>query len=188
MNATASRHKFEITAFVKTGGPLTKHISLGEDGSLRSDGSACIMSSGTGERVSFGTLQEFAAHISTLESHQAIALGSLQRDLPDKVEITTKSQLRKLNGTPTPHLITRTSNYISYSPSHTALALIDIDIKGMPDQAKNRISTAGGFWAALVSVLPELEAAGRVVRRSSSAGLCRTDTGVTLYFFNCEDV
>ena len=41
-----------ITLFAKSGGPLTKRISLNEDGSLVSDGSACVMAHGTARRVS----------------------------------------------------------------------------------------------------------------------------------------
>ena len=41
----------EITTLSKTGGPLTKRISLAPDGTLRSDGSACVMSSGIAQRA-----------------------------------------------------------------------------------------------------------------------------------------
>jgi hypothetical protein len=34
----------QITLFAKGGGPLTKRIYLAPDGSLKSDGSACVMS------------------------------------------------------------------------------------------------------------------------------------------------
>ena len=50
----------------------------------------------------------------------------------------------------------------------------------MPEHVKNKIRKAGGFWPALVSVLPELATAGRVIRRSTSAGLSRCDTGEDL--------
>ena len=50
----------------------------------------------------------------------------------------------------------------------------------MPDAVRTRIKEAGGFWAALVSVLPEMETAGRIVRRSTSTGIIRTDTGEAL--------
>ena len=39
---------------------------------------------------------------------------------------------------------------------------------------------AGGYWPALVSVAPELEHASRVVRRSTSTGISRSDTGQAL--------
>jgi hypothetical protein len=41
----------EITSIAKTGGPLTKRISLAQDGSLKSDGSACVMTCGTAQRL-----------------------------------------------------------------------------------------------------------------------------------------
>jgi hypothetical protein len=169
-----------ITTLAKTGGPLTKRISLAADGTLHSDGSACIMSTGSAQRATFAGLASFAACIATLMSHQAIALGVLRHDLPDQVEITTKARREKLNGASAPHLIARTAEHISYRPDQPALALIDVDTKGMPGSVKRRIDALGGFWPALVSVLPELETSGTVVRRSTSAGLCRTDTGERL--------
>jgi hypothetical protein len=99
-----------ITTLTKIGGALTKKISLTDDGTLLSDGSPCIMPSGTGERASFNTLSEFAAYISSLGSHQAIALGSLRSDLPDEVQIVTKSRLEALNGSAN-NIIARTSNH-----------------------------------------------------------------------------
>ena len=42
-----------------------------------------------------------------------------------------------------------------------------------------QLDAAGGFWAALVSVIPALGSAGHLLRLSTSAGLCRTDTGAT---------
>ena len=44
----------------------------------------------------------------------------------------------------------------------------------------------GGFWPALISVLPDLATAGRVTRKSTSAGLSRSDTGERLAGSNGE--
>jgi hypothetical protein len=41
----------------KKGGPLTKQICLTEEGKLRSDGSACVMSRGVAQRA-LSTLRE----------------------------------------------------------------------------------------------------------------------------------
>ena len=169
----------EITGIAKVGGPLTKRISLAPDGSLRSDGSECIMAKGTAKRVTCATLQVFASYISECRNHEAIALGALRPDLPDEVKIVTKSHLEKLNGTAN-DLIARTSDHILYRIGQPALALIDIDTKGMPDAVRGKIKEAGGYWAALVSVVPELEQASRVVRRSTSTGISRSDTGQAL--------
>jgi hypothetical protein len=61
-----------------------------------------------------------------------------------------------------------------------ALALLDVDIKGMPADVAARIRERGGFWGTLESVIPELASAARVLRHSTSAGLYRTDTGEKL--------
>ena len=170
----------EITTLTKAGGPLTKRISLAADGSLHSDGSACVMSRGSAQRAPFDDLATFAACIGALASHEAIALGALRHDLPQNVQIDTKKKLEELNGSAAPDLIARTGEHIVYRPGQAALALIDVDTKGMPAAIADRIKAAGGFWSALVSVLPELASTGCVVRRSTSSGILRTDTGTTL--------
>jgi hypothetical protein len=167
----------QLTVLTKSGGPLTKRISLADNGLLKSDGSACIMSSGTARRFEFSHVQQVAALIEQLGSHQAIALGRLRPGLSDEVEVTTR---RKLNGAHHPNLIARTHDYLIYRSGEPALALIDYDRKGMPLSAATKVEELGGFWPALVSLLPELEHVARVVRSSTSAGLFRDDTGEKL--------
>jgi hypothetical protein len=125
----------------------------------------------------FDRLERFAEYIGSLASNEAIALGALRPDLPDTVEITTKS---KLNGTARPSLITRTGDYITYRPGRPALALLDYDAKGMPPTVEAQLEELGGYLPALLSILPELATVGRVTRRSTSAGLYRADTGTAL--------
>jgi hypothetical protein len=165
---------FEITGLAKSGGVLSKHISLMADGSVKRDGSACCMGRGAARRLHFDTLQQFAECISSLEPHEAIALGALRPDLPDEVRITTKS---KLNGSAyLPNdLIARTADCITYRPGNPALALLDIDTKDIPGYVRTRIEELGGYGAALKTIIPELAGAGRIVRRSTSAGLYRLD-------------
>jgi hypothetical protein len=172
--------RIEITLISKTGGPLTKRISLSPEGNLISDGSACVMSRGHAQRVRLDRLSQFADLVQQLEPHEAIALGALRDGLPDHVEVTTQDRLAKLTGAAPPGLIARTGDYIGYQASRPALALIDVDTKGMPESVKARIREIGGFWSALVSVLPALSMAGRIVRRSTSTGIRRTDTGESL--------
>jgi hypothetical protein len=96
------------------------------------------------------------------------------------VKITTKKTLTKLNGAAAPALIARTADHIFYRQGRPALVLIDVDTKGMPETVRQRIEALGGFWPALVSVLPVLGTARSVIRRSTSAGLSRTDTGADI--------
>jgi hypothetical protein len=170
----------EVTALTKTGGPLTKRVSLSPDGTLHSDGSACVMSTGTGRRFRFKGLAEFADHIERMAPNEAIALGALRPDLPDAVTLTTKDQLSRLNGAAAPGMIARTADHIAYQPGQPALALIDFDSKGMPDGVVARIRETGAVWSALVSVVRELAKAGHVLRRSTSSGISRADTGEKL--------
>jgi hypothetical protein len=166
---------FELTVFEKSGGPLTKHIGLSPDGSVKSDGSACLMASGVAHRLRIAGVGELAAAIAKARSDQAIALGALRAGLPERVNIVTKS---KLNGQP--NTIARTNRDIYFRKERPAYALIDFDTKGMPPEVAERMQQLGGFWQSLVSVLPILESTEHIIRRSTSAGLYRSDTGQVL--------
>jgi hypothetical protein len=156
-----SASKIEITGITKAGGPLTKRILLTDDGTPKSDGSACVMSTGTAQRI----------HIDGVD-RQAIALGTLRSDLPDEVNVATKS---KINGDT--NVIARTSSNIVFQRGQPAFALLDYDTKGMPKEVDQAIKRAGCFWGGLLTVLPELQTVAHVSRRSTSAGLFRSDTG-----------
>jgi hypothetical protein len=163
----------EIVRFTKSGGPLTKRIYLTEDGTLKSDGSACLMSRGIAERVEINDIAHFGTLIGALASDQAIALGALRHGLPGKVTVATKA---KLNGHTGPDIIARTASNIVYRPG-PGLALVDFDTKGMPPEVKARLEKLGGGGGALLSILPTLRAIARVSRLSTSAGIYRTDSG-----------
>jgi hypothetical protein len=170
--------QIELTSFTKHGGPLTKCISLDANGSVRSDGSACVMMHGTARRLPLADLGVLAAAIDTFGPQHAVALGGLRPGLPAEVEITTKS---RLNGVSRPDLIARTNSNIMFRAGMPALALIDFDTKGMPPEIADRmISELGGFEAALLAVLPALGNTARLIRASTSAGLYRSDTGEQL--------
>jgi hypothetical protein len=167
----------QLTILAKSGGPLTKRLSLAENGLLIADGSACVMSAGTARRFEFSRLHQVATLIEQLQPHQAIALGRLRPGLPDQVEVVSK---RKLNGGDHANLIARTQDYLFYQTGEPALALIDYDTKGMPPRVAAKVDELGGLWPALVSLLPELANVARVVRSSTRAGLFRDDIGEKL--------
>jgi hypothetical protein len=168
------RSPTELTVFTKSGGPLTKRIALTTDGKIASDGSACTMARGRARRVWIGGVGELAGLIEGLASHQAIALGALRDGLPDDVGIVTKRALKA--GIAANDTVARTGNNLAYRPGRPALVLFDYDTKGMPGAVAQPLDAAGGFWAALSSVLAT---AGYLLRLSTSAGLARTDTGAT---------
>jgi hypothetical protein len=147
---------FEITVFAKSGGPLTKRISLSADGSLKNDSSACLMASGSARRCRFTNIHEFADGINRLSSSEALSLGALPHGLDDPVAVETK---HKRNGSARPNIIARTQDYIRYRPGQPALALLDFDLKGMSPKVAAAIAARGGFWGAVMSVIPEM--AGR---------------------------
>lgn len=168
----------EITMFTKFGGPLTKRITLAEDGSITSDGSACVMARGAARRVKIATVEQLATLIEQLPPNQAIALGTLRSSLPDQVEVVSKAKL--MNGAAPPDLIARTGADIIYREEHPAFALLDFDTKSMPADVAAEIVRLGGFWQALLTVVPALRPVAQVTRRSTSAGLFRSDTGEQL--------
>ena len=165
----------EITEFTKLGGPLTKHISLADDGSLRSDGSACRMACGRARRVKIASVEQLAALIGQLHQNQAISLGTLRTGLPDQVKVVTKAKLP--NGAAHPNIIARTGSDIVYRKGEPAFALFDFDTKGMPPRVVAELKRFGGFREALLTLLPALRGVARLTRRSTSAGLFRSDTG-----------
>jgi hypothetical protein len=119
-------------------------------------------------------MREFADEIARLKPNEALATGSLRPNLPDRVKVVTKS---KLNGADHPGIIARTQDYIGYRAGEPALDLIDFDTKGMPQTVVVRLEKLGGFWPALVSIIPELAHVARVERASTSAGLYNSRTG-----------
>ena len=169
--------QIEITGFIKKGGPLTKQISLSADNKLVSDGSACVMSAGYGWRQNVYSLTEFADIINNLRSNKAIALGPLRDDLSPVVEVIPKRRLQKHRSNRKYDVISRTSEFLEYRPGCPALVLLDVDTKGMPPEVRDRVEECGGFWHALTSVVPQLANAARIIRASTSAGICRADTG-----------
>ena len=142
---------FEIVELTKSGGPLTKKISLSETGALISDGSACIMVAGEAKRFTFNNLTTFADVIGRLGSDKAIALGALHHELPKQVKVLTKRRIIQLNGeAPTDVVvICRTHENILYRAGKPALVLVDFDAKGMPDYVRRNIDRAGGPVLAL---------------------------------------
>jgi hypothetical protein len=165
-------NSFQLTVIAKSNGPLTKQISLNPDDTLKSDGSACIMSHGSARRVELNSAQEFADLIGSLGSREAITLGTLRDDLPDEVRVVARHRLNGAAG-----VIARTQDFFVFPQGSPALSLADYDSKGMPAALRARVDDLGGFWAALTSVLPALKSTAYVLRRSTSSGLCRTDTG-----------
>ena len=165
----------ELTVFSKAGGPLTKRISLAPDGTVRSDGSACLMAQGHACRAGIANMAELGILIEMLKPYQAIALGQLRPDLPDRVEVTTKAKLNGGAG-----IIARTGQDLVFHQAEHALVLFDHDRKGMPAAVAATLRQHGGFWPALVTVLPALADVARLVRASTSAGLYHGETGAEL--------
>jgi hypothetical protein len=120
----------EITAFTKTGGPLTKRISLAADGTIISDGSACVISRGTARRIKIVDVKQLAELIEHLNSDQAIALGALRAGLADKVKVVPKDEL---NGRARPDLIARWR--CRTAPMSTASCARYMTVAGSPASA-----------------------------------------------------
>jgi hypothetical protein len=152
------------------------------------------MATGAARRLRLNHLADLASVIGTMRSNEAITLGALRSDLRDTVQIVTKNKL--IEALP-PDAIARTADCITYRPDQAGIVLLDHDTKGMPDGVKRKLAELGGFWPALLTILPELQHVGSVSRASTSAGLFRTDTGekvpgsdgrhVFVAIMNCTD-
>jgi predicted P-loop ATPase len=163
-----------FTRLTNSGGPCTKQISLVDGKMVKTPAAAMVQ--GVAERVWVADSGALAALIENLTSEQAITLGVLRPGLPDKVEVTTKASL--MNGVAQPNLIARSGEYIVYDGP--ALTLIDYDTKGMPPTVAAEIERRGGFLKVLFTLFPQLKAAVALIRRSTSAGVFRADTGERL--------
>jgi hypothetical protein len=162
----------EVVVFTKAdNGPLTKRIELQSDGGVRSDGSECRMSKGRVQRMRLADISQLAKLIEALTTSQALALGTLRAGVPDNVRVVTKKELNCKGGA---NVIARTADDIVYRQRQPAFVLLDFDRKGLPPELAAQLDRRG-FWEVLVSVLPALGKAARVIRHSTSAGLMRGD-------------
>jgi putative DNA primase/helicase len=162
----------EITLFQKSGGPLTKRIALRDSG-IVNDSSACRMANGTARRVRIDRVQTLAHLINNFTSSEAYALGRIKDEHPDRVHVVT---FDKLNGALDPTVIARTLDYLVFKESEPGFALLDVDLKGMPEDTARRFEKCCP-WGALCEVLPELETVAFVERASTSSGLRNRETG-----------
>ena len=113
------------------------------------------MARGAARRAWSNSCEQFGDLICSLDERSAVALGALQPDLADEVTVVTKNKLHQMNGTAV-NFICRTADHIAYRNGQPALALIDVDTKGMPAQVRGKIEAAGGMMAAIAAVMPEL--------------------------------
>ena len=164
--------RIEITVFRKSGGILSKRISLLKSGKIKADGSECRMSEGTARRILLDDVATLAVLINNMRSDEALALGRLRAGLPAEVSVRLKKELN--DSTPS-DTIARSTDYLVYAAGKPAYMLLDHDRKGMPDEIATKLKELGGFWSALLPAAPVLADAARVYRRSTSAGLYRRD-------------
>ena len=164
----------EITVFEKSGGPLTKRISL-LDGKIVNDSSACRMANGHARRVKIDDMQDLADLINSFRSERSLCAGPAQRRTVRSS--ASRSFEDKLNGAGDPSIIARTLDYLTFTEGEPGLVLLDADFKGMSEKAAHRMEECGDFWGALCEVLPALESVACVERTSTSSGLHNIETG-----------
>ena len=163
----------EITVFRKKHGVLSKRISLSNESNIKSDGSECRMTEGSARRVKLNSVAALADLIEEMPSEEALALGQLRAELPDKVSVILA---RDLNGKILADVIARTTEYLRFEPGAPTYMLLDHDLKGQPREVADELKELGGFWNAIIKVVPEIAKAARVTRRSTSAGLYHRKT------------
>ncbi|HEX2525293.1 MAG TPA: primase-helicase family protein [Geminicoccus sp.] len=178
---SSSRHssldqtEIRLTRVKKQGGALLcKRISLGEDGTPKSDGSPCAMARGTAMRVRLNgsPAKNLATQILDLGSDEALVLGDLRADLPDKIALERDEVADPANGTHG-----RTRKTFRFPDGAPSVVLLDYDQKAMPADVRRRLEEVGGFEGALAALIPDFAALARVQRASTSAGLYNIETG-----------
>lgn len=160
----------EFTVFVKPSGILSKQITLKPDGSISSDGSACMMSEGVAYRYVVNEFEHLANVINTMSSNHALCLGQLPSDRPDMVPVTLASKVVEGG-----EAIARSNQFFKFLPDRFNIVALDFDLKGMPQDVADRIESKGGLWNALVEVFPDLRDVATVTRLSTSSCIYTTD-------------
>ena len=89
-----------VTIFTKVATPgepttLSKRISIGADGGLFSDGSACRMAAGIARTISAPDAQTLALVIGNIRIENALALGISQHS---ESRVVTARALKQMNG------------------------------------------------------------------------------------------
>jgi hypothetical protein len=161
-----------ITVFAKAGGPLSKHIKL-ENGSPVSDGSPCTMSEGKASIIEVPTAAALAEIINSAASHVAISLGVL-KGVANGHAVPIVARAAWGEGS---NALTRTLDHMHFRAGWPAWVLLDFDRKGMPAEVATRLDAAGGFDAAVASVLLAQHNVARVIRPSTSSGVRNEATG-----------
>jgi hypothetical protein len=162
-----------VTVFKKSGGTsLSKHIKL-VDGKPVSSATQCFMAKGKARVVAVPTAAALAALINRLENCHALAIGRLKGvAIGTDIVVVARKNASRVQGA-----LTRTLDNMHFAPGQEAWCLIDYDQKGMPAPISAAIAAAGGFEAALATVLPAFVTTERVLRLSTSAGLSNAETG-----------
>ena len=109
-----------------------------------------------------------------MPSNEAIALGRLRRDLPDKVKVVLKKDLK---GSTSLNVIARTGDYLSYEPGEPALMLLRSRCQGHAGRDRCKGQRGGRILARNGSGdVRSLRTLAYVRRRSTSAGLYNRNT------------
>lgn len=172
-----------ITVFTKDFGKLTKKISPEGDG-YKSNSEDCLMWSGSARRVLLNGIADLSTVIKHLKDDEAIGLGSIHRDQPDKVKIVIE---KKINEKTRRGTISRSQEFLVYERRPTAL-LIDFDLKYILPEIDERVRTKG-LWETLCEVFPPLRGVARIERKSTSSGLSlngkalKGSDGLHIYIF-----
>jgi hypothetical protein len=157
-------------------GVLSKRISLDATGTIKSDGSVCVMSYGTAHRRKIEDGADFARVVGGLTSQEAITLGHMR----DTVAGTSARVVaERMLASASAGTIARTRAFIDFAPGEPAPMLIDADSKYLTDDLIARLQAEGGVWPAIVQAVPELGKAMRIERASTSAGIRNSQTGET---------
>jgi hypothetical protein len=172
----AERPAITLTVFRKDGGPLTKRLSVDEDGALVSDGSACRMSHGSARTVGVTSMDEFAELISGLSQAEAIALGTVKPAALDAIGCARIVRHAELDSAVDAATISRTLEFIEFPLGKPGLMLLDFDTKGMSAEVLERVQSEG-FDVVLGDVVPAIISASRVWRPSTSSGVRNSSTG-----------
>ena len=123
-----SKSRVEVTKFTSDSASLSKRLEI-INGMITNDSSACIMMSGTAQRVELDCMTAVADFINGHARNEAYALGRIKDGHPPRVRVVTAAKLGEAKGDPS--VIARTKNYLVFAEGEPGLALLDIDLKAI---------------------------------------------------------
>ncbi|SDB03727.1 hypothetical protein [Bauldia litoralis] len=160
---------FEVS-IIRSHERATKAFTLEANGKIKKEGEPPL-SRGQAFRGQLRDGEHLADTLEKTKTNEVYVPRQMQKP-GDGHLLTTRAKLDA-----NPSCITRTKDQFLYNAGQPAAMVLDIDYASWPDHIKAKVTTAGGIFAVLTLLVPELAGAELVWRHSVSSGIRCKRTG-----------